>query len=199
MLRQLKKPNKEEKEPNNNSNILDNDELIQRLRFQGNSTTPNGRKRASDESDDSATGTKQRPGDSKAPSKLQERNKMLASLLANPTKPPTVNPLVNNINPIRIIPDIPAQQQNRLSQLQNLNNNNSSTINKNNQLNKNNSNSSNVKQMRQQAVRTNNNTNNTKPSENIYLNHHMQTPQHPNMLQQHDLNKTPQQSLLHNR
>ncbi len=176
MLRQLKKKD-DHKEPNNNSSHLDDDALVRRLMIQSNSTTTNGRKRASDESDDSASGTKQRPTDQKRPSELQAKNKMLASLLAEPTKPPIVP---CNL-PIRIIPDIPQQHSRPPAHpsLQISSQNNSSTIFKNNVL----KNPTTVKQIRhQQPLRNNNSANttaNAKPSDNssIYLN---QLQQHPN-------------------
>ena len=81
--------------------------MKQRLRFQGGTGSldnPN-RKRASDESDDSSSGT------SKRPSKLQEKNKMLASLLACPSRPISSPNL--QMPPVRMMPDIPTQMKGR--------------------------------------------------------------------------------------
>lgn len=94
LLRQLQKVKDEPKE---HPAPLNNEELIQMLRFQGND-----RKRPSNEPDEGAAA--KRPSDK--PSKLCEKNKMLASLLANPAKAPT--PLLPGHLPLnRIIPDIP--------------------------------------------------------------------------------------------
>lgn len=106
MLKRLQNPTKDEKEMNNNAD-LDNEALKQRLRFQGGpgSLENNNRKRASDESDDASSG---------APrarlSKLQEKNKMLASLLAVPCRP--INPSnTSNLPTVRQMPDIPTQHK----------------------------------------------------------------------------------------
>lgn len=102
------------------------------LRFQGND-----RKRPSNEPDEG--GAAKRPSDK--PSKLCEKNKMLASLLANPAKAPT--PLLPGHLPLnRIIPDIPisnvARQMASVTsstppnqQQQTINNNNLTTSNNN--------------------------------------------------------------------
>lgn len=92
----------EHKEMNNNAD-LDNEALKKQLRFQGGSGSleNNNRKRASDESDDSSSGT------SKRPSKLQEKNKMLASLLACPSRPISSPNLA--MPAVRMMPDIPTQ------------------------------------------------------------------------------------------
>lgn len=104
-MKRLQNPIKDEhKEMNNNAN-LDDEALKKHLRFQGGpgSLENNNRKRASDESDDSSSGT------SKRPSKLQEKNKMLASLLACPSRPLTSpNP---QMPPVRRMPDIPTQMK----------------------------------------------------------------------------------------
>lgn len=90
----------------NNNADLDNEALKQRLRFQGGpgSLEINNRKRASDESDDASSG---------APrarlSKLQEKNKMLASLLAVPCRPITTN--TSGLPTVRQMPDIPTQHK----------------------------------------------------------------------------------------
>lgn len=91
----------------NNNADLDNEALKQRLRFQGGtgSLENNTRKRASDESDDSSSGT------SKRPSKLQEKNKMLASLLACPSRPISSPNL--QMPAVRMMPDIPTQMKGR--------------------------------------------------------------------------------------
>lgn len=92
----------EHKEMNNNAD-LDNEALKKQLRFQGGtgSLENNNRKRASDESDDSSSGA------SKRPSKLQEKNKMLASLLACPSRPISSPNL--QMPAVRMMPDIPTQ------------------------------------------------------------------------------------------
>ena len=91
----------EHKEMNNNAD-LDNEALKKQLRFQGGTgSLENNRKRASDESDDSSSGA------SKRPSKLQEKNKMLASLLACPSRPISSPNL--QMPPVRMMPDIPTQ------------------------------------------------------------------------------------------
>lgn len=90
------------KEMNNNAD-MDNEALKKQLRFQGGSGSleNNNRKRASDESDDSSSGATKRP------SKLQEKNKMLASLLACPSRPISSPNLA--MPPVRMMPDIPTQ------------------------------------------------------------------------------------------
>lgn len=91
-----------------NNADLDNEALKQRLRFQGGpgSLEINSRKRASDESDDS--------GAPRARSKLQEKNKMLASLLAVPCRP--LNSIsTSNLPTVRQMPDIPIMKQNQLA------------------------------------------------------------------------------------
>lgn len=86
----------------NNNAELDNEALKKQLRFQGApGLLENSRKRASDESDDSSSGT------SKRPSKLQEKNKMLASLLACPSRP--INSPNMQMPAVRMMPDIPTQ------------------------------------------------------------------------------------------
>ena len=97
------KDNDHHKEMNNNAD-LDNEALKKQLRFQGGpASLENSRKRASDGSDDSSSGT------SKRPSKLQEKNKMLASLLAEPSRPLTSpNP---QMPPVRQMPDIPTRMK----------------------------------------------------------------------------------------
>ncbi|XP_038109955.1 nuclear receptor coactivator 1 isoform X3 [Culex quinquefasciatus] len=129
LLRQLQKVKDEPKE---HPAPLNNEELIQMLRFQGND-----RKRPSNEPDEG--GAAKRPSDK--PSKLCEKNKMLASLLANPAKAPT--PLLPGHLPLnRIIPDIPisnvARQMASVTsstppnqQQQTINNNNLTTSNNN--------------------------------------------------------------------
>lgn len=71
-----------------------NQDIIQLLKIQGERKRP-----ASNEGENSAA---KRPNDSK--STLWEKNKMLASLLANPAKAPNVEPVIHP----RIIPDIPT-------------------------------------------------------------------------------------------
>lgn len=99
------------------------------LRVQGND-----RKRPSNEPDEGAAA--KRPDDK--PSKLREKNKMLASLLANPAKAPT-QMLPGHSLPLRIIPDIPTSNVSRqmgsvtssTAPNQTLNNNNLTTSNNN--------------------------------------------------------------------
>lgn len=89
----------------NNNADMDNEALKKQLRFQGSvpaqGMLDSNRKRASDESDDSSSGT------SKRPSKLQEKNKMLASLLACPSRP--INSPNMQMPAVRMMPDIPTQ------------------------------------------------------------------------------------------
>lgn len=126
LLRQLQKVKDEPKE---HPAPLNNEELIQMLRFQGND-----RKRPSNEPDEGAAA--KRPDDK--PSKLREKNKMLASLLANPSKAPT-QMLPGHSLPLRIIPDIPTSNVSRqmssvtssTASNQTLNNNNLTTSNNN--------------------------------------------------------------------
>lgn len=122
---------------------MDNEALKRQLRFQGGpGLLENNRKRASDESDDSSS------GNSKRPSKLQEKNKMLASLLACPSRP--INSPNLTLPAVRMMPDIPTQHKGRpdsglpsplgnqpatpnqqTSNSKNTNNNNNSTKNNN--------------------------------------------------------------------
>ncbi|KXJ83531.1 hypothetical protein RP20_CCG005836 [Aedes albopictus] len=126
LLRQLQKVKDEPKE---HPAPLNHDELIQMLRVQGND-----RKRPSNEPDEGAAA--KRPDDK--PSKLREKNKMLASLLANPAKAPT-QMLPGHSLPLRIIPDIPTSNVSRqmgsvtssTAPNQTLNNNNLTTSNNN--------------------------------------------------------------------
>lgn len=106
LLKRLQNPTKDEKEMNNNAD-LDNEALKQRLRFQGGpgSLENNNRKRASDESDDSSGAPKARL------SKLQQRNQMLASLLAVPCRPITNTSTTVNLPTVRQMPDIPTQHK----------------------------------------------------------------------------------------
>lgn len=85
LLKQLKK----------DSPMKSNEDIIQMLKYQGND-----RKRPA-ERDDSAGG--KREGKKTT---LQEKNKMLASLLANPSKAPIESSLTQQM-PVRVIPDIP--------------------------------------------------------------------------------------------
>lgn len=106
-MKRLQNPTKDDHKETNNNADLDNEALKQRLRFQGGSGSleNNNRKRASDESDDSSSGT------SKRPSKLQEKNKMLASLLACPSRPISSPNL--QMPAVRMMPDIPTQMKGR--------------------------------------------------------------------------------------
>lgn len=97
LLRQLQKEDTP-KDHHLTANPMNNEEqLFQILRFQGNDFT---RKRPSNDSDDSplAKRTEEKP------SKLREKNKMLASLLSNPSKAPTT---FTTIPVVKTIPDIP--------------------------------------------------------------------------------------------
>lgn len=87
----------------NNNPEMDNETLKKQLRFQGAQglLETSSRKRASDESDDSSSGI------SKPKSKLQEKNKMLASLLACPSRP--INSPNMQMPAVRMMPDIPTQ------------------------------------------------------------------------------------------
>lgn len=134
----------------NNNADLDNEALKQRLRFQGGSGSLeiNNRKRASDESDDASSG---------APrarlSKLQEKNKMLASLLAVPCRPITSS--TTSLPTVRPMPDItmhkaqqmaspvgsiggdsklPTTPNPNIPNNKNMNNNNNNSVTKNNNL-----------------------------------------------------------------
>ncbi|XP_055711682.1 nuclear receptor coactivator 2 isoform X6 [Phlebotomus papatasi] len=138
LLRQLqKKLNPKEdtpKEHNHANQQIGNEELIQLLRFQGNDF---GRKRSSNEPDEGGAAKR---SDEK-PSLLREKNKMLASLLANPSKAPTTV-LPSTAMQVKIIPDItPSSINSRVTntsnQQQHLTNNNN-TIMSNNNTNSNN-------------------------------------------------------------
>lgn len=76
---------------------LANEELMQRLCFQGNDFT--NRKRPMNDGDDGPSAKR-----SEKPSKLCEKNKMLASLLSNPSKAPAPLPPA-----LKVFPDIPRQ------------------------------------------------------------------------------------------
>lgn len=95
LLRQLQKEDTP-KDHHHNMNSIGNEELIQMLRFQGNDFSQN-RKRPSNESEDSPLAKRTED----KPSKLREKNKMLASLLSNPSKAPT-----SFIPVVKTIPDI---------------------------------------------------------------------------------------------
>ncbi|XP_055684535.1 nuclear receptor coactivator 2 isoform X3 [Lutzomyia longipalpis] len=144
LLRQLQKEDTP-KEHNHNQQ-MGNEELIQLLRFQGNDFS---RKRSSNEPDEGGAAKR---SDEK-PSLLRERNKMLASLLANPSKAPTTV-LPSTALQVKIIPDItPSSINSRVTnasnqqqqQQQHLTNNNNTIMSNNN-----NTNSNNQKQIVQQ-------------------------------------------------
>uniref|UniRef100_A0A1B0CR09 Uncharacterized protein n=1 Tax=Lutzomyia longipalpis TaxID=7200 RepID=A0A1B0CR09_LUTLO len=124
---------------------MGNEELIQLLRFQGNDFS---RKRSSNEPDEGGAAKR---SDEK-PSLLRERNKMLASLLANPSKAPTTV-LPSTALQVKIIPDITPSSinsrvtnaSNQQQQQQHLTNNNNTIMSNNN-----NTNSNNQKQIVQQ-------------------------------------------------
>lgn len=100
LLRQLQKE-ETPKDHHHSMNAIGNEELIQILRFQG-SDFPN-RKRSSNDSDDSPLAKRTED----KPSKLREKNKMLASLLSNPSKAPTT---FTTIPVVKTIPDIPQSR-----------------------------------------------------------------------------------------
>lgn len=91
LLRQLQKD--ETPKEHNNPNI-DNEQLIHMLRFQGNDC----RKRPNSETEDGPLAKRSED----KPSKLREKNKMLASLLSNPSKAPTTFTAPT----VKMIPDI---------------------------------------------------------------------------------------------
>lgn len=135
--------------------------MKQRLRFQG-SFEGNSRKRPSDESDDANPGaTKTRL------SNLQQKNKMLAQLLAGPSRPLNTSALssLQSISVVRQMPDIAQlstkqtnsmdnQQQAASTPNQNIPNNNNKTMNNNNNSNTKNNNikTSQQQKNRQQAL-----------------------------------------------
>lgn len=100
LLRQLQKE-ETPKDHHHSMAAMGNEELIQILRFQG-SDFPN-RKRSSNDSDDSPLAKRTED----KPSKLREKNKMLASLLSNPSKAPTT---FTTIPVVKTIPDIPQSR-----------------------------------------------------------------------------------------
>jgi hypothetical protein len=124
----------------NNNAEMEEEALKQKLRFQGGPGSLENninRKRPSDESDDGAP--------TKRLTKLQEKNKMLASLLAGPSRPiVTIN--TSSLPAIRQIPDIPPYIKNSLASPlenastpnQNIPNNKTSMNNNNNSATKNN-------------------------------------------------------------
>lgn len=170
----------------NNNADLDNEALKKQLRFQGGSGSleNNNRKRASDESDDSSSGT------SKRPSKLQEKNKMLASLLACPSRPISSPNL--QMPAVRMMPDIPTQIKRQESGLPSPLGNQPLTPNQPTAATKNSNNNNNTatknnnikaqQKLRQQATSQLRNVQggNVKTGDNIYLAHigqHMQQQQ----------------------
>jgi len=134
LLKCLQNPTKDQKELNNNAD-LDNEALKQRLRFQG-SFEGNSRKRPSDESDDANPGAPKN-----RLSNLQQKNKMLAQLLAGPSRPLNASAISNlqGISVVRPMPDIALakqlsmdNQQQASTPNQNIPNNNNKTMNNNN-------------------------------------------------------------------
>lgn len=112
--------------------------MKQRLRFQG-SFEGNSRKRPSDESDDA------NPGAPKSRlSNLQQKNKMLAQLLAGPSRPLNTSALnsLQSISVVRQMPDIALLSSKQVNSMdnqqqpstpnQNIPNNNNKTMNNNN-------------------------------------------------------------------
>lgn len=102
LLRQLQKEDTP-KDHHHNMNSMGNEELIQLLRFQGNDFS--NRKRPSNESESDSPLAKRTED---KPSKLREKNKMLASLLSNPSKAPTS---FTTIPVVTTIPDIPQSRK----------------------------------------------------------------------------------------
>lgn len=99
LLKRLQNSTKDDnREMNNNASDFDNEALITRLRFQG---SLENRKRASDDSDDSSPRPKLRL------SVLQEKNKMLAALLALPPSHPNNRLMMKEAPAVRQMPDIP--------------------------------------------------------------------------------------------
>lgn len=100
LLRQLQKDESKDHHHAHHGQVktLANDELMQRLRFQGNDFP---RKRPMNEGDDGPAAKR----NENKPSKLCEKNKMLASLLSNPSKAPALlQPAM-----VKVFPDIPRQ------------------------------------------------------------------------------------------
>lgn len=175
---------------------MDHEALMQRLQFQGNNTVnPNGRKRTSDESDDSNSSAKRFGDGSRQPSKLQEKNKMLASLLANPLKTPNA---MTHIPPVRIIPDITHNINNINNRLTSsnqtpqlvtplplqINNNNNNTINKN---------SNSMKAQQAKNRQTQSRAANLKPSAENYLNQMPQQQPNPQQMLQNQMHQSSRQ------
>lgn len=100
LLRQLQKDEPKDHHHSHHGQVktLATEELMQRLRFQGNDFT---RKRSMNEGDDGPAAKR----NENKPSKLCEKNKMLASLLSNPSKAPALlQPAM-----VKVFPDIPRQ------------------------------------------------------------------------------------------
>lgn len=98
LLKRLQNTTKDDREMNNNAADFDNEALKARLRFQG---SLEHRKRASDDSDDSSPKPKFRL------TVLQEKNKMLAALLAAPPTNPNNRMMLKEAPAVRQMPDIP--------------------------------------------------------------------------------------------
>lgn len=105
LLKRLQNPSKDDNREMNNNAELDNEAWKQRLRFQG--SIENSRKRASDDSDDSSPKSKSKP------TVLQEKNKMLAALLAAPPTNPCNK--LKEMPAVRSMPDIPNLVRTQLS------------------------------------------------------------------------------------
>ncbi|XP_052864097.1 nuclear receptor coactivator 2 [Anopheles cruzii] len=184
LLKQLQKVKDEPKE--HNPPPLNNEELIQMLRVQSND-----RKRPSTEPEE---GSAVKRSDNR-PSKLREKNKMLASLLANPAKAPMPMQTAMPFN--RIIPDIPssglARQLANVSSStapnQTLNNNNLTTSNNNlKQVQLNQMRLQQHQQQMRKAAMPSQSQQQPPTSSDIYLNHHQQQQQqqqHHHHPQQH--------------
>lgn len=169
LLRQLQKD--EQPKDHSNSNQMGNDELIQLLRIQGNDFT--NRKRTLTDSDDSPSAKRSED----KPSKLREKNKMLASLLSGPSKAPTTftQPMVKTIPDIAQsrIPNVGPQQMSPQQMVLNNNQKNAQQLGSLQALHQ-------ARSNQQQSLR--------KPTD-LYLNPQMQT-------QQVDMNKGTNQVMI---
>lgn len=103
LLRQLQKGDTP-KDHHHNMSDISNEELFQKLMFRGNDF-PNRKRSSNDPNDDSPLA--KRTENDKPQSKLREKNKMLASLLSNPSKAPTS---FTTIPVVKTIPDIPLSR-----------------------------------------------------------------------------------------
>jgi hypothetical protein len=172
------------------------------LRFQGNDLPPNRKRSANDGADDGSAA--KRPDDK--PSKLREKNRMLAKLLSCPSKAPSQ--LAGNLPMNRIVPAIttqplPQQQQQQQQQQQpnrmnvtsttqqqqlqhHLNNNNNNNINNNNTLKQ-------VQQLQQIRSQQQQQQQLLRKPSDIYLNQMQQ----PNSQQDSNKNLHNHQNMMH--